>query len=211
MKQTARTKADCAIYCSGDTLNGTEHATRSAAAQLRRPAFRMHANDAVAENRAVPAPRGLHHPLGGEGGWGEGRKKGTRKKKERRFAAFANRPARLRLVPGISICFRFIESSFIRGLLGSTDFLSLSLSLSLSLACEKPASSRSSPGVNLRARSPFRIRFTAAARRSHSTRLLVAYEGAMGGGGESEDCVTHREQVSESFRCIVPTGTKFAK
>lgn len=35
------------LYCSGDTLDGTEHATW--AAQLHRPAFRMHANDAVAD------------------------------------------------------------------------------------------------------------------------------------------------------------------
>lgn len=25
------------------------------------------------------------------------------------------------------------------------------------------------------------------------------------------DCVTHQKQVSKSFRCIVPTSTKFAK
>lgn len=25
------------------------------------------------------------------------------------------------------------------------------------------------------------------------------------------DCVTHEKQVSKSFRCIVPTSTKFAK
>jgi len=138
-------------------------------------------------------------------GWGGGEKKERGRKKK------ADSRQRIGLLvsvsSGISICFRFIEFSFIRGLLGSTDFLSLSLSC-LREAGLEPASS---PGVNLRARSPFRIRFTAAARRSHSPRLLVAYEGAMGGGGESEDCVTHREQVSESFRCIVPTGTKFAK
>lgn len=46
MKQTAWTKADV-LHCSGDTLDGTEHATR--AAQLHRPAFRMHASNAVAD------------------------------------------------------------------------------------------------------------------------------------------------------------------
>jgi len=145
MKQTARTKADCAIYCTGDTLNGTEHATRSAAVQLHRPAFRMHANDAVAadctENCAPRAAR-ITSPARRERG--EGRKKTWREIEKKEIRGAANRRARRRASPSRrEFQFAFGLLSFgTRGLLGSTDFppstvppsLSPSLSLSLSLA-----------------------------------------------------------------------------
>jgi len=168
MKQTARTKADCAIlfgrYIERD---GARNAERSRAiAPTCIPNARERCGRRLYGELRSPCRADYTTRSAGKGrGWEE---------KKRRFAAESACSTRLSVSSGISICFRFIEfwcsrSPWIhRFSAPSTIFLFLARGRSWR-ECTRP----------LAVSHPFHRRSAHA--RSHSPWLLVAYEGTVRG------------------------------